>query len=360
MTTLLPPQSVDLFSDALVGDREALDHLLRQHRPAVEAVCFRRLRSRIDAEDAIQETMLKGMRSLHYVEDPSRVRGYLCRIAERVCLDMLRAGAQAMPEQFEQPADERDEPEAVALERERSELVHRTLQALSERQATALWMRDAMGEPVPAVAKELGVTEGSARVLLTRARAKMRDGWSQIAAILPGFGLKLPAALGTKIAQLGPLSIPAAVPALAVVAAVAVSPVAIRTITGDPGPAVAINSNVPDTFDKADQAGATPAATGTSMPGVGTEIATPVDGSSQTTSAATASAPAAQDYEPVLADPVAANVAGNQITAGEERRPEHEEEQVTIGPDELLQFGAEIEPLRDAVSDLRPIDLGGS
>lgn len=359
MTALLPSQSVDTFTDALVGDRDALDDLLRQHRPAVEAVCFRRLRSRIDAEDAVQETMLKGLRSLHHVEDPSRLRGYLCRIAERVCLDMLRAGARAMPEQFDQPADERDEPEAVALERERAELVHRTLQALSERQATALWMRDAMGEPVPTVARELGVTEGSARVLLTRARAKMRDGWAKVAAFLPGFGLKLPAALGTKIAQIGPLGIPAAVPALAVVAAVAVSPVAIRTVTEDRGPTVAIESSFPRTFDKADQ---TVSATRHATPasGASTPSTSPTSTRAMSTSTTTTTTPDQPD-DPVLGDPVTANIAGQEVTAGEERRPADEEEQVTVGPDELLQLGAEIDPVNDALGRLTPrIDLGGS
>lgn len=224
MTALLPPHAGTTFSDALRGDPDALDALLRRHRGAVEAVCFRRLRSRTDAEDAVQETMVRGMRALVHVEDPARLKSYLCRIAERVCLDMLRAGAQAMPHEPEERSDGSDEPETIALERERARLVHQTLQALSERQATALWMRDALGEPVPAVAERLGVTEGSARVLLTRARAKMRDHWKAVAALIPGSGIKLPAT--AKILHLGPLAIPAAVPALALLAAVTIAPVA--------------------------------------------------------------------------------------------------------------------------------------
>ena len=232
MTALLPPHSGTTFHDALMGDVDALDALLARHRSAVEAVCFRRLRSRVDAEDAVQETMAKGMRSLEYVEDPSRLRSYLCRIAERVCLDMLRDGARAMPAVIEDTAPTtatEDNPEEAALDRERAELVHRTLQALNERQATALWMRDAMGESVPTVAEHLGVTEGSARVLLTRARAKMREGWAKVAAIFPaGFGLP---GVASKVIAIGPLAIPVAVPAALVAVIAIASPVALRVLS---------------------------------------------------------------------------------------------------------------------------------
>jgi RNA polymerase sigma factor (sigma-70 family) len=201
------------FARARAGDGEALDALLREHREAVAAVCHRRLRSRVDADDALQETMVRAMGALGAVRDETRVRAYLCRIAERVCLDMMRAGARPMPELVDDGAPS-EEPEAVVIRREEAELVRRTLQALTARQAEALWMRDAMGEPVPAVAEHLGMTEGSTRVLLTRARRSMRDGWAKVAAAVPGFGVKLPAPLAKLLtgAGFGPVVVaPAAV-----------------------------------------------------------------------------------------------------------------------------------------------------
>ncbi len=144
--------------------------------------------------------MARAIDSLDSVRDERRVQSYLCRIAERVCLDMMRAGARPMPTEQIQHADG---PEALTIRKEEAELVRRTLMALSERQAQALWMRDAMGEGVPAVAASLGVTEGSARVLLTRARKQMREGWSKVAALIPGFGLKVPAPLAKLMATTG-------------------------------------------------------------------------------------------------------------------------------------------------------------
>lgn len=220
MSTLTVPADT-LLARARQGDQQALDDLLRAHRDSITAVCRRRLRSPADAEDAAQETMVRAMGALDAVRDETRLRSYLCRIAERVCLDMMRAGARPTPVTV--PPVAQEEPESSAIRREEAEMVRRTLQALSARQAQALWMRDAMGEPVPAIAEKLGMTEGSTRVLLTRARRQMRDGWAKVAALVPGFGLKLPAPLAKVLGTSG--IVPAVLaPTAVLVAAVLVLP----------------------------------------------------------------------------------------------------------------------------------------
>ncbi len=164
--------------------------------------------------------MVRAIDSLDSVRDETRIQSYLCRIAERVCLDMMRSGARPMPTERVTPSEG---PEALTIRKEEAELVRRTLMALSERQAQALWMRDAMGEGVPAVAATLGVTEGSARVMLTRARKQMREGWTKVAAMIPGLGIKLPAPLAKLIATTG--VVPALLaPAAVIIAAVLVIP----------------------------------------------------------------------------------------------------------------------------------------
>lgn len=207
MTALLdrPVGSPDgdtlLFARARDGDTVALEALLRTHREAVLAVCRRRLRNAADRDDAVQETMLRTVRSLHTVEDAAKLRSWMCRVAERVCLDQIRRDGRPVIEETARLSD--DEPETLALRREDARLVREQLQQLGERQAMALWMRDAMGEDVPAVAARLGVTEGSARVLLSRARKQLRERWAQVAALLPAF--KAPAVF-TKIASLSPIA----------------------------------------------------------------------------------------------------------------------------------------------------------
>ena len=62
---------------------------LEQHRPELISYCYRMLRSTFEAEDAVQETLLRAWRSFGSFEGRSSVRSWLYRIATNVCHDML-------------------------------------------------------------------------------------------------------------------------------------------------------------------------------------------------------------------------------------------------------------------------------
>src|SRR5260370_36853587 len=76
---------------AHVAPAEVSPDALEQYRRELTGYCYRMLGSGFEADDAVQETMLRAWKAAEGFEGRSSVRSWLYRIATNICLDMLRS-----------------------------------------------------------------------------------------------------------------------------------------------------------------------------------------------------------------------------------------------------------------------------
>ena len=176
-----------------------LERALESHRRELTGFCYRMLGAGSEAEDAVQETMVRAWRSIGGFEGRSSLRSWLYRIANNVCVDMVRSpqrrsrpmdmgpstatadvvlGDQRPENVFVQPiADERviavdGDPAEVAAARESIRLAFvAALQHLPARQRAVLILCEVLRWQAAEVAELLGTSVASVSSALQRARA---------------------------------------------------------------------------------------------------------------------------------------------------------------------------------------------
>jgi RNA polymerase sigma-70 factor (ECF subfamily) len=188
----------ELIDVARNGDERAYNRLIEPHRAELRAHCYRMLGSAHDAEDALQEALLRAWRGLPKFEGRSSLRSWLYTIATNVCLKAIeRRPKLVLPIDYGPAADPHDGPaqpiiEAVWVEpypderlglndalagpearyeqRESIELAFiAALQHLPARQRAVLIMRDVLGFSAREAAEALDTTPGSVDSALQRA-----------------------------------------------------------------------------------------------------------------------------------------------------------------------------------------------
>jgi RNA polymerase sigma-70 factor, ECF subfamily len=170
-----------LLAAAQAGDERAFRQLVAPYRHALEVHCYRMLGSAHDAEDLVQEALLRAWRGLERFEPRVQLQTWLYRIATNACLDELerRSRRPAPLDPFvSRPSDDTAaptfDPAARYAIREGLELaLLRAIQDLPGRQRAVLIFRDVLGWTAPEVAELLESTVASVNSALQRARATM-------------------------------------------------------------------------------------------------------------------------------------------------------------------------------------------
>jgi RNA polymerase sigma-70 factor (ECF subfamily) len=185
------------------GNDDAFAALVAPHRDGLRLHCYRMLGSLQDAEDLLQETLLRAWRALDRFEQRSSLRGWLYRIATNACLDTLKQRRRRLlPDAAWPPDDPKAAPrppsdlpwlepypdallEAQArADPARSYETHEAIelafiaavQRLSPRQRAVVLLRDALGFSARETAEMLGTSLGSVNSALHRARTVLESG----------------------------------------------------------------------------------------------------------------------------------------------------------------------------------------
>jgi RNA polymerase sigma-70 factor (ECF subfamily) len=168
-----------LLTAARAGDELAFRRVVDPYRRALEVHCYRMLGSAHDAEDVVQDTLLRAWRALDRFEPRAAFQTWLYRIATNACLDELERRPRR-PEPIQpypdSPLDEAAsptyDPAARYAIREGMELaLLRAIQELPGRQRAVLILRDVLGWTSPEVAELLESTVAATNSALQRARA---------------------------------------------------------------------------------------------------------------------------------------------------------------------------------------------
>src|SRR5918993_3118647 len=101
------PEAAQFMSDAQNGDTNAFSELTEPYRRELQVHCYRILGSLHEAEDMVQETLLKAWKRLDSYEGRASFRAWLYKIATNTCLDFLdrRRSRRFLPMDLLSPAN---------------------------------------------------------------------------------------------------------------------------------------------------------------------------------------------------------------------------------------------------------------
>ena len=96
-----------------------IENELEAHRRALTGYCYRMIGSGAEAEDAVQETMVRAWKSVDKLQERAALKAWLFRIANNVCLDMLRSAQRRATPMDMGPSSTHDTPLGRAAGRQR-------------------------------------------------------------------------------------------------------------------------------------------------------------------------------------------------------------------------------------------------
>jgi RNA polymerase sigma-70 factor (ECF subfamily) len=159
----------EVYRAAIHGDREAFEMIIRTQSRALFAIAYGILQNREEAEDAVQDALVKAWKSRWRVRDPEKFPAWLYMIARHRARDVFRKRRAVPLSEIPETADT-ETTDTTTLDRQ----LHSALAGLPEIHRVAISLRYFEEMDYATIENRLGLTNGSLRGILGRALATMR------------------------------------------------------------------------------------------------------------------------------------------------------------------------------------------
>ena len=171
-----------LLRRAQDGDPEAFEQLIGPMEQKIWRICWHYTGNREAAEDCGQEAMIRIWRNLRSYRGECALDSWVYRIAANCCMDWLRkkkrdrsVSVEPLREQGFDPADTAPGTEEQAVAKDEHRRLREAISLLPEEQREALVMTQLEKVPYEEAARLLGVSEGTVKSRVNRAKARLKE-----------------------------------------------------------------------------------------------------------------------------------------------------------------------------------------
>ncbi len=171
-----------LVEKAIGGDAYAFEVLMSKHESKMYSVALRMCANSDDAQDCLQDAMLRIYKALPNFKGQSSFSTWAYRITMNTCLDDMRrkkvrqaSSLDALLDLGWSPTDEDDTPERHLSNTELRRELSRAIQSLPEDMRAAVVLRDVQGFSYEEIANMLNANVGTVKSRISRGREKLRD-----------------------------------------------------------------------------------------------------------------------------------------------------------------------------------------
>jgi len=163
-----------MLSDADI--RKLFDDAVRANWNLFYCTAYRVVRNTADADEVVQQGMMKAFGSLASLQDANRLVGWMCQIVRNTALDLLdkrKRRETSLPEEFD-PASDRPQAHHLTAVNESAQVAWDEIEKLPESQAAVLTLRHSEQLNIEQIAGRLKISANLVRVRLFRAYERLR------------------------------------------------------------------------------------------------------------------------------------------------------------------------------------------